>query len=170
MRRNLHGEWMGSSGVDQSRRPAAFAYLSTLLAPHALPHAVLVTRSTDQRRSSTNQGGARAAEMIKLFAFDCCRCRARADRSKCWRGSHSRLSSCIVHGVALLMVCRAGAAVSRVLTFSVCWVTLPSIMRDQRPLTSATDPRGARVLRERRVDAVLGPGKGCVYTLKNHTL
>ena len=53
---------------------------------------------------------------------------------------------------------------------SVFWVLLSSILVDQRPLTSPTDPHGARVLRERRGGAVLGAGKHRVRTLKKRTL
>ena len=52
---------------------------------------------------------------------------------------------------------------------SVFWVLLSSILVDQRPLTSPTDPHGARVLRERRGGAVLGAGKHRVCTLKKRT-
>ena len=88
----LQLRWAGSIGAGRSGRPAAFAHLSTLLARHALPRAVIVTRSADQRRRPTNQGGARAAEMIKLCAFDRCRCRARADQAECRRDSSGRLA------------------------------------------------------------------------------
>ena len=62
-------------------------------------------------------------------------------------------------GVALLMAHRAGAEGSRELASSVYWLTLTWMSVDQRPLTSPTDRRGARLLRARRGDAMRGPDK-----------
>ena len=52
---------------------------------------------------------------------------------------------------------------------SVFWVLLSSILVDQQPLTSPTDPHSAHVLRERRGGAALGAGKHRVCTLKKRT-